>query len=98
MFAHAIVEEEEEGAEGSQRWFGRTRGSAIPSWIPSVLLFSVWIVDVVHMFGERSRKSLQLVMLEISPTLILVPVFIQKKKMETRGTLPGLNTGESKLY
>ena len=29
--------------------------------------------------GERSRKSLQLVMLEISPTLILVPVFIQKK-------------------
>ena len=29
--------------------------------------------------GEISRKSLELVMLEISPTLILVPVFIQKK-------------------
>ena len=29
--------------------------------------------------GERSRKSLQLVMIEISPTLILVHAFIQKK-------------------
>ena len=80
VFAHTIVEEEEEGAEGSQRWFvGRTKGSAIPPWIPSVLHFSVWIVDVVHLFGGKSRKSLQLVMLEISPRLILVPVFIQKK-------------------
>ena len=34
-------EEEEEGAEGNQRWFGRTRGSAILLWIPSVLIFSV---------------------------------------------------------
>ena len=41
VFAHTILEEEEEGAEGSQRWFGRTKGSAIPPWIPSVLFFSV---------------------------------------------------------
>ena len=51
VFAHTIVDEEEEGAEGSQRWFGGTKGSAIPPWIPCVILFSMWIVDVVHMFG-----------------------------------------------
>ena len=34
-------EEEEEGAEGNERWFGQTRGSAILLWIPSVLIFSV---------------------------------------------------------
>ena len=33
------------------------------------------------------------------PTLNLVPGFIQKKKQKWRqGTLPVLNTGESKLY
>jgi len=58
VFAHTIVEEEEEGAEGSQRWFvGRTKGSAIPPWIPSVLHFSVWIVDVVHLFGGKISKE-----------------------------------------
>ena len=35
------LKEEEEGTEGSQRWFGRTKSSAIPPWIPSVLLFGV---------------------------------------------------------
>ena len=34
VFAHTIIEEEEEGAEGSQ-WFGRTKVLAIPPWIPS---------------------------------------------------------------
>ena len=57
MFAHTIIEEEEEGAEGSQRWFCRTRGSTIPTWIPSVLLFSMWIVNVVHMFGGEISKE-----------------------------------------
>jgi hypothetical protein len=28
--AQTIIEEEEEETKGSQRWFGRTRGSAIP--------------------------------------------------------------------
>jgi hypothetical protein len=87
VFPHTIIEEEEEGAEGSQRWFGRTKGSAIPPWIPSVLLFSMWIVDVYTCLGERSRKSLQLVMLETSPTLILVPVLENKSgnKRDTAG-------------
>ena len=39
VFAQTIVEEEEVEAEGSQRWFGRTKGLAIPPWIPSILLF-----------------------------------------------------------
>ena len=56
-FEHTIIEEEEEGAEGSQRWFCRTRGSTIPPWIPSVLLFSMWIVNVVHMFGGEISKE-----------------------------------------
>ena len=57
VFAHTIVEEEEEGAEGSQRWFGRTKGLALPPWVPCVLFFSVWIIDVVHMFGGEISKE-----------------------------------------
>ena len=56
VFAHTIVEEEEEGAEGSQ-WFGRTKVLAIPPSIPCVLLFSVWIMNVVHMFGGEISKE-----------------------------------------
>ena len=41
VFAQTIVEEEEVEAEGSQRWFGRTKGLAIPPWIPCILLFGV---------------------------------------------------------
>jgi hypothetical protein len=39
--AQTIVEEEEEETEGSQRWFGRPRGSAILLWIPYDSFFSV---------------------------------------------------------
>ena len=57
-FVHTIVDEEEEGAEGSQRWFGRTKGSAIP---PFGFLLSCslacWIVNVVHMFGGEISKE-----------------------------------------
>jgi len=56
-FVHTIVDAEEEGVEGSQRWFGGTKGSAIPPWIPCVLLFTVWTVDVVHMFGGEISKE-----------------------------------------
>jgi hypothetical protein len=48
-----IVEEEEEETEGSQRWFGRNRGSAIPLWIPSILFFSVMDHSMLcDMLGE----------------------------------------------
>ena len=41
VFAQTITEEEEVEAEGSQRWFGRTKGLAIPPWIPCILLFGM---------------------------------------------------------
>jgi len=73
-------EEEEEGAEGNQRWFGRTRGSAILHWIPSVLIFSVldrrWCATC---WGRDHERVCNWWFWEISPTLILVPTFIQKK-------------------
>ena len=36
---------------------GRTKVLAIPPSIPCVLLFSVWIIDVVHMFGGEISKE-----------------------------------------
>jgi hypothetical protein len=72
VFVHTIIEEEEEGVEGSQRWFGRTKGSSSPPWIPSILLFSVWIVDVVHMFGGEISKEFAIGDVRDLPTLILV--------------------------
>ena len=50
------LKEEEEGTEGSQRWFGRTKSSAIPPWIPSVPPFSVLTVDVVQYVWGRDLE------------------------------------------
>ena len=73
-------EEEEKGTEGNQRMFGRTRGSAILLWILSVLIFSVldrrWCATC---WGRDHERVCNWWFWEISPTLILVPVFIQKK-------------------
>ena len=92
-------EEEEEGTEGNQRMFGRTRGSTILLWIPSVLIFSVldrrccatcW-GDIMKEFaiGDFERST---------PHLFLYLFYLKGKKVETKRTLPILNTGESKLY
>ena len=52
-----------------------------------------------NMLGERSQTSLHLMILRDLPTLIFVPIFIQKKnKGGKKKTLLILNTGESKLY
>ena len=87
MFAHTIVEEEEEGAEGSQRWFGRTKGSAIP---PFGFLLSCslacWIVNVVHMFGGEISNKFAIGDFERSPPhlFLYLPLFKRKTKVETR--------------
>ena len=81
-------EEKGEGTEGTQRWFSQTKGLTIPPWIPSILFFSVLDLEVVKCVGG-----------EISPTLILVPAFIQNKNKggNKKNTLPVLNIEESKF-
>ena len=74
------LKEEEARNEGSQRWLGRTKGSAIPPWIPSVLFFSV--LDrrcCASYLGERSRTGLQLVIWRDLPHTYSRTYFIQKK-------------------
>ena len=83
------LKEEETRNEGSQRWLGRTKGSAILPWIPFVLFFSV--LDrrcCASYLGERSPPHLFLYLLYSK----------EKQEWKQEGTLPGLNTGESKLY
>ena len=77
-------EEEEERIEGNQIWFGRTKGSAILLCIPSILFFSVLDRRCCATCWGRDLKWVCICCLwKISPTLILVHAFIQKKtKME----------------
>ena len=87
---------EEARNEGSQWWLGRTKGSAIPPWIPSVLFFSV--LDrrcCAPYLGERSRTGLQLVIWRDLPHTYSCTCFIQKKNKSgnkkglCRGWTPG---------
>ena len=73
--------EEGEGTEGSQRWFGRTGGSAILLWVPFVLDHRC----CATCWGERSRKCLQLVILRGLPhTYSCTCLYSEKIKVETR--------------
>ena len=78
-------EEEEEGIERNQSWFGRTRGSAILLWFLSVLFFSM----LGHRccatcWGSDLQVSLQLVPLEDLPQTYSCTCFYSKeKKVET---------------
>ena len=53
-----------------------------------------------NMLGERSRTSLHLVILRDLPHTYSCTCFYskEKQKVETRGTLPWLNTGELNFY
>ena len=79
------LKEEEARNEGSQRWLGRTKGSAIPPWIPSILFFSV--LDrrcCAPYLGERSRTSLQLVIWRDLPHTYSCTWLYSNTKVETR--------------
>ena len=96
VFAHTIIDEEEEGAEGSQRWFGRTKGSAIP---PFGFLLSCslacWIVDVVHMFGGEISNEFTIGDVRDLPHTYSCTCLYSKEKQKwkqeglCRGPIPG---------
>jgi len=70
---------------------------SLPGFLPSCFS-ACWIVDVVHhIWGRDLEQVCDWWFGEILPTLILVSGFIQIQKWR-QGTLPVLNTGESKLY
>ena len=94
------LQEEEARNEGSQRWLGRTKGSAIPPWIPFILFFSVLDHQCCAPYlGERSQTGLQLVIWRDPPQTYSCTWLYSNEKQKWRlGTLPVLNTGESKLY
>ena len=96
-------EEEEEGARGNQSWFGRTKGFWFghPSLVPiSPVLQLVWSSTLCNMLGERSSSELVVGAFGRSPPhlFLYLLLFKGKAKVETRGTLPGLTTGESNFY
>ena len=84
------------------------RGSLVepkvwPSLLGFLLSYSLasWIVNVVHMFGREISNKFAIGDFERSPPYLFLypPSFKRKKqKWKEEGTLPVLNTGESKLY
>jgi len=83
------------------------RGGLVePEVQPSLLGFllscslACWTIDVVHMFGGEILNDFAIGdVRDLPPHLFLyLSLFKRKTKVETRGTLLGLNTGESKLY
>ena len=92
--------EEEEGTEWNQRWFGRTSFDHPSLDFICPDLQRVGPSMMCNMLGERSRKSLQLLILRDLPHTYSCTYFYSKgnTKVETKRTLPILNTGESKLY
>ena len=76
-------EEEEDGIEGNQSWFDRTRGSAILPWFPSFLFFSMlgrryWATC----WGRDLQVSLQLVPLEDLSHTYSCTCFYSKEKQK----------------
>jgi len=80
-------EEEEEGAEGNQRWFGQTRGSAILLWIPSVLIFSVLDRRCCATCWGEITKEFAIGDFERSPLHLFLYLFLikRKTKVEKKG-------------
>ena len=80
-------EEEEEGTEGNQRMFGRTKGSDIILWIPSILIFSVLAVNDVQHVGGEIMKEFAIGDFERSPSHLFLYLFLfkWKTKVEKKG-------------
>ena len=74
-------EEEEEGIEGNQSWFGRTRGLAILLGIPSVLFFSVLAILLGIPFFSQERYFFKGVFILF---LLLFTTFLSFSKTQTR--------------
>ena len=78
------LKEEEARNEGSQWWLGRTKGSAIPPWVPSVMFFIM--LDhrcCAPYLGERSRTCLQLVIWRDLPPQLFLYLLYSNTKVET---------------
>ena len=73
-------EEEEEGTEGNQRMFGRTRGSTILLWIPSVLIFSVLDRRCCATCWGEITKEFAIGDFERSPPHLFLYLFLFKRK------------------
>jgi len=84
------LKEEEARNEGSQWWLGRTKGSAIPPWVPSVMLF----IMLDHRcrapyLGKRSRTCLQLVIWRDLPPQLFLYLLYSNTKVETNNDSTG---------
>ena len=83
---------------GNQIWFGRTRGSVIPLWNPSVLFFTVQDRRLCNMLGERSWMSLQMASLKDLPHTYSCTCFYSKGRQYKQGLCRFWITGESNFY
>ena len=93
--------------ERKNRELGEIRGClAEPEVRPSFSGFHLsrssacWNVDDVQHVGGEITKEFAIVDFERSPPHLFLYLFLfkRKTKVETKRTLPILNTGESKLY
>ena len=84
------LKKEEARNEGSQWGLGRTKGSAIPPYIPFVLFFSVLDRQCcAPCLGERSRIGLQLVIWRDLPPQLFLYLLYSNTKVETNNDSTG---------
>ena len=79
--------------KGVSGGLGRSKGSAIPPWIPSILFFSVLDrLCFAPYLGERSRTGLQLVIWRDLPHTYFCTCLYSKEKtrVETRRDSAGV--------
>ena len=84
------LKKEEARNEGSQWWLVRTKGSAIPPWVPSVMFFIM--LDhrcCAPYLGKRSRTCLQLVIWRDLPPQLFLYLLYSNTKVETNNDSTG---------
>ena len=101
VFAQTIVWRGRRGnwEESELVWANQRFGH--PSLVPIFPVRQhVWLSMLCNMLGERFSSELAVGAFGRSPPhlFLYLLLFKRKTKVETKGTLPGLNTGESNLY